>query len=295
VSAHAKKLDDAPEFGPAPGRAIYALIPRVMDDIGAVAKDRRNEIQKYKFRGIDQFLNACHGPMAKHGVFIATRVVDRQREERESGKGGTLLYTILTVEHRFYAPDGSHVDVVTVGEAMDSGDKSCNKAMSAALKYALIQTFAIPTDDQDADTETQSHEVRPRQAPSPAPAPAPSRPAPAVLSPAESAKLGPVQKNTGVELDRAAWILSIKLGLSRLFPDPTELPAGATEADKRAYATARSAASAERRAYVKRVVGRDLAFADLEVLGDDELKPLAEKIAREAWPPDDWPDWMVKP
>ena len=42
---------------------------------------------------------------------------------------------------------------------MDSGDKASNKAMSAAYKYAAIQTFCIPTEgDNDADSTT--HEVR---------------------------------------------------------------------------------------------------------------------------------------
>ena len=66
---------------------------------------------------------------------------------------------ILTVQHRFYAHDGSFIDVVTIGEAMDSGDKASNKAMSAAMKYALIELLAIPTEG-DNDTENQTHEVQ---------------------------------------------------------------------------------------------------------------------------------------
>jgi hypothetical protein len=52
---------------------------------------------------------------------------------------------------------------VTVGEAMDSGDKSANKAMSAAMKYALIETFSIPT-AEDNDTENQTHQPLPQRA-----------------------------------------------------------------------------------------------------------------------------------
>ena len=38
---------------------------------------------------------------------------------------------------------------------MDSGDKATNKAMAAAFKYALFQTFCIPTEEmKDADAET---------------------------------------------------------------------------------------------------------------------------------------------
>jgi hypothetical protein len=56
------------------------------------------------------------------------------------------------------ADDGSMHEVVTFGEAMDSGDKATNKAMSAAYKYACMQAFCIPTEgDNDADAKT--HEV----------------------------------------------------------------------------------------------------------------------------------------
>ncbi len=64
----------------------------------------------------------------------------------------------MDVQFTFYAPDGSSVEVVTVGEAMDAGDKSSNKAMSAALKYALLQVFCIPT-EEPIDTENETHEV----------------------------------------------------------------------------------------------------------------------------------------
>jgi hypothetical protein len=45
------------------------------------------------------------------------------------------------------AEDGSKVTACTYGEGMDTSDKSTNKAMSAALKYAIIQAFSIPTEE----------------------------------------------------------------------------------------------------------------------------------------------------
>lgn len=67
----------------------------------------------------------------------------------------------LVVDHHFYAKDGSSVVCTTVGEAMDSGDKASNKAMSAALKYALTETYMIPTYEADRDTEDASPERGP--------------------------------------------------------------------------------------------------------------------------------------
>ena len=47
--------------------------------------------------------------------------------------------------------EAKHI-VKTFGEAMDSGDKATNKAMSAAYKYACFKAFSIPTEgDNDAD------------------------------------------------------------------------------------------------------------------------------------------------
>jgi hypothetical protein len=63
-----------------------------------------------------------------------------------------------------YAEDGSFVESITIGEAMDSGDKSMNKAMSTAYKYAFMQIFCIPT-EEDKDTENQTHEVAPKEYP----------------------------------------------------------------------------------------------------------------------------------
>ncbi len=147
-----------------PGK-IYALIPKIMKAVGYITKDRTNtQGSGYKFRGIDDVYNAMQGPLAEHGVFCAPKVLKSEREERLSKAGGNLIYTILTVEFKFYAEDGSCFEVVTIGEAMDSGDKSANKAMSAALKYAMLQLFCIPT-EEDNDTENNTHETLPRGTP----------------------------------------------------------------------------------------------------------------------------------
>lgn len=129
-----------------------------MSLVGVVKKDRKNKLQNYNFRGIDDMYNALNDHMAKEGIFATSRVLNVKREERPSKSGGVLIYSILTMRFRFFASDGSSVSSVTIGEAMDSGDKSMNKAMSTAYKYALMQIFCIPT-EEEKDTEYQTHEV----------------------------------------------------------------------------------------------------------------------------------------
>jgi len=140
---------------------IYSAISAVMAEIDPIGKTRKNEQQGYKFRGIDDVYLAVNEPFVKHGIFCVPTVLSSVREERQTAKGGTLLYTILTVKYTFYAKDGSFVESTVCGEAMDSGDKSANKAMSAAMKYALMQIFAIPT-EEPKDTEYHSPEPLPK-------------------------------------------------------------------------------------------------------------------------------------
>lgn len=157
---------------------VYGAISDVMAVMAkeGISKDRKNQQQGYSFRGIDDVYNALGKVLADNRLVMLPRVIDRQREERKTAKGGILIYTILTVEFDLVsAKDGSMHMVRMEGEAMDSADKSSNKAQSAALKYAALQVFMIPTEgDNDADAHTPeivASEPRQRQTRDNAPAP----------------------------------------------------------------------------------------------------------------------------
>jgi hypothetical protein len=123
----------------------------VMASVGAIGKDRENRQQGFKFRGVDDVLNALHGPLVEHGVFVLPEVLDRATETRATAKGGAMNVTRLRMRFTFYGPASDSVAAVTEGEAQDAADKSTNKAMSAAFKYAMFLAFAIPTEEDDAD------------------------------------------------------------------------------------------------------------------------------------------------
>lgn len=137
---------------------VYKAIAAVSLDLSkeGIAKDRKNDQQGYKFRGIDDVYNALAPIIAKHGLVILPRILTRTVTERTTAKGGVLFYVVVEAEFDFVAAsDGSRHVVRTYGEAMDSADKATNKAMSAAYKYAAFQTFCIPTEgDHDADATT---------------------------------------------------------------------------------------------------------------------------------------------
>ena len=144
---------------------VYAAIAAVMLDLSheGIGKDRNNASQGYKFRGVDDVYNALSSVLAKHQLCVLPHMLSREMSERTTSKGGTLFSVTVSADFDLVsALDGSQHRVGPFyGEAMDSGDKATNKAMSAAYKYMAFQTFCIPTEgDNDADAQTHA-EIKP--------------------------------------------------------------------------------------------------------------------------------------
>jgi hypothetical protein len=132
--------------------SIYQLMALVMRDVGAVGKNGMNKSQNYAFRGVDDAIAALAQPLRDHGVFMTPEILDCEAETR-----GKMNAVRMRVAFHFYGPAGDSVRTVTMGEASDVADKASNKAMSAALKYALIHTFMIPVDAKSLDDGDRDH------------------------------------------------------------------------------------------------------------------------------------------
>lgn len=137
---------------------VLIAMSAVMEEIGriGISKDRRNKDQGYNFRGIDDVYNDLNGIMARNRLLMLPVKMVATRSEKPTKSGGSVNYTQLVVDFKMAsALDGSSEVIQTVGEAMDSADKSSNKAQSAAMKYAALMVFMIPTQgDNDADATT---------------------------------------------------------------------------------------------------------------------------------------------
>jgi hypothetical protein len=188
---------------------VYGAIVNVMEEMSriGISKDRKNQQQGYSFRGIDDIYNALGSVLAKHKLCILPRVRSHQTVERTNKSGGLLLYTTCDVDFDLIsAEDGSRTEASTFGEAMDSADKSGNKSMSAAMKYACLMIFLIPTQaDNDADAVT--HEVNTQKPAAPPPA---SRAAPPPrTAPPPAAKKGAAPAPTDAEAKARTWVNKI--------------------------------------------------------------------------------------
>ncbi|HEY5201630.1 MAG TPA: ERF family protein [Acidothermaceae bacterium] len=156
------ELDDR-ELTAAPGRLslfgrpdVFQALQSVMRDVKAIGKTSVNKEQGYSFRGIDAVMSTLHPMLAEHGIIFAPTVEERLPEMRKTRKGDDMNVVHLRVRYTFYGPDGSSIEATTWGEGADMADKATNKAMTAALKYALVQVFCIATADmEDADSTTE--------------------------------------------------------------------------------------------------------------------------------------------
>ena len=133
---------------------IFPAMLAILRDVAPIPKGQRNQQQGYAFRGIDDVMNSLHPLFAKHGVFVAPGVTDKEYGESESRSGTKMTDAFLTLSYRFYAEDGSFVDAEVAGESRDAANKATNQASSSAFKYLLLQMFVIPL----AGTKEADHE-----------------------------------------------------------------------------------------------------------------------------------------
>lgn len=142
---------------------VYKVINAVHKELAKIGiqKSDRNNFDKYNFRGIDAVYNTVSPILANHGLLILQRVLSCNTVERVSQKGGALYFTTVDVEFDLVsASDGSKHTIKTYGEGMDRSDKSVNKALTAAYKYALFQAFCIPVEGSP-DADSEGHDVAP--------------------------------------------------------------------------------------------------------------------------------------
>jgi hypothetical protein len=125
-----------------------------------IGKNRKNESQGFKFRGIDDVMNRMAQHLVEADLVIVPNIRNREVNERVNSRGNPLFYVTVQVDFTVYSTiDGSSVVCSVPGEAMDSGDKATNKALSIAYKYMAFQLFAIPIDE---DPDATTHVVGPK-------------------------------------------------------------------------------------------------------------------------------------
>ena len=134
---------------------VYQAINAIASDLAeaGIAKRHRNQQANYQYRSIEDVLNALAPLLARHKLCVLPRIL-----ERAGIRGGNVepeMHVAVRAAFDLVSSlDGSIHTVESYGEAIDISDKATAKAISAAYKSAMLQTFCIPVPQEDADSQT---------------------------------------------------------------------------------------------------------------------------------------------
>jgi hypothetical protein len=140
---------------------VYGAISAITAELSGsgIPKAHLNRDDDYRYRSIDDLLDRLAPLLAKHRLCVLPNVLERHVTERLGDNLQLLMGVTLRVSFTLIsAEDGSRHKVKAYGEALDAGDKATAKAMSAAYKSAMLQTFCIPVGTGD-DPDAASHRL----------------------------------------------------------------------------------------------------------------------------------------
>lgn len=144
-----------------------ALVKRELVE-GGISKDSKQKFQNYDYRGVDQVLGVISALHVKYGINVKVdNIIDFNMEHRVDGKGKAVIHMTALYHWCFQnSDDQKDADFcMSIGEGMDTGDKSSGKMQSYAYKNMMFYRYEIPikgqsTDSYDPriDNEDETHE-----------------------------------------------------------------------------------------------------------------------------------------
>jgi hypothetical protein len=176
------------------GMNLRQKLAEVRRRIGYIQKRGHNERANYRYVTAADIAGAVGDILALLGVVVVPSLESISYEPVKVGDAQVersarvvMTYTFADVE------SDESITVKVPGEGLDVGDKASYKAMTGALKYALLQSFLLASGD---DPEDDRHEARHRGAATHNAHPEHT------ISPDQIAELKQRIDDTGTELER---------------------------------------------------------------------------------------------
>lgn len=170
----------------------------VMDEVRRAEKSRRMQGQgAYQYAGAEEIIAELRPSLVRHGLAVHPARCKMLLQDKLTTSGGkTMTHTVVKIAFRLTHTSGQFEEGESIGEAADNGDKSCNKALTAALKYYLLQSFLLQSSYDDPDDYSSDTGERMAHAGTAAPF--------SVQEPAKdyNALLGQLRTVTGTALER---------------------------------------------------------------------------------------------
>jgi len=151
-------MEQSPEVG-----ELAAAIAAVMGSFRGVEKSGVNTFHRYKYASDADLLWTLKPALAANGLAVILLDFTIVREAEVKTKNGAAERLVdLAVRYRLAHKSGQWITISAPGSGQDPGDKALYKAMTGAFKYALRQTFAVPTgDDPEAHDDRGPSTMRP--------------------------------------------------------------------------------------------------------------------------------------
>jgi hypothetical protein len=160
-SAPFNELQGPDNFAPLNLRQKLALVRR---RLGYIQKRGHNELHNYSYVTAADLAGAVGDIVAELGVLVIPRLESISHEPVRNGSGAGEHLTHVVMNYSFVDIDtAEEITVKIAGEGVDAGDKAPYKAMTGALKYALLQSFLLATGDdpEDERLNTVNHSASP--------------------------------------------------------------------------------------------------------------------------------------
>lgn len=147
---------DADHVKPAPLN-LRQKLAEVRRRIGYVQKRGHNELSNYSYVTAADIAGSIGDLLAELGVVIIPKL-EGISYESAAGRGEAVRMARVVMAYTFTDVDsGEELTAKVAGQGLDAGDKAPYKAMTGALKYALLQSFLLATGD---DPEEERNETR---------------------------------------------------------------------------------------------------------------------------------------
>ena len=129
--------------------------------IGYIQKRGHNERFDYSYATAADIAGSVGDILAELGVVVIPRLEEISYESAAGREEATRMARVV-MAYTFADVDSSEEVIAKVaGQGLDAGDKAPYKAMTGALKYALLQSFLLATGDDPEDERLNARSKTP--------------------------------------------------------------------------------------------------------------------------------------
>jgi hypothetical protein len=130
---------------------IYQRVNEVKKVARYAQKDAK--VQGYKAVTHDQVTAVLRAPMVENGIVVTQSVLESSFADTGDLTAKGTKWMMYTAKYlikfvNIDKPD-DFIEVNTEAQALDTGDKASGKAMSYAIKYAMLKVFGLETGENE--------------------------------------------------------------------------------------------------------------------------------------------------